>query len=100
MSLRNHDGIDILDVSLKHILKNWIGRSQPPANGRARLLNEAMRTPRRASHPKVSKFSGLVSMTLNENFLQLYLESFKKSPYYSLQPGSMNLNYLNGIIAN
>lgn len=96
MSLpRNQEDTDILDLSLKHTLKNWVSRSKPPVDGKSRLLNLAAGSPLRVSPSKVSKISILISMTLNDNFIQIYLDSFKQTPYYSLQPGSMSMNYTN-----
>ena len=96
MSLpRNQEDTDILDLSLKHTLKNWVSRSKPPVDGRSRLLNDAAGTSRQASPAKMSKISILVSMTLNDNFIQIYRDSFKQIPYYSLQPGAMSMNYTN-----
>jgi hypothetical protein len=92
---RNHEDSDILDLSLKHTLKNWVNRGKPPVDGKARLLNSAARIPQQTSHEKTSRLSILISMTLNESFIQIYLDSFKKTPYYSLQPGAMNMNYTN-----
>jgi hypothetical protein len=99
MSLpRNRVETDILDLSLKHTLKNWVSRSKPPVDGRSRLLNAASGAPARKAAPKMSKLSILISMTLNENFLQIYLDSLKKNPYYSLQPGALTMNYSSGMI--
>jgi hypothetical protein len=97
MSLRKKMEFDSTDLSIKHTLKNWVGRSKPPADGKSRLLKAATQHNRAASHQKVSKLSGLISMTLNEHFNQIYLESFKKNPYYSLQPGSMIMNFTTGM---
>jgi hypothetical protein len=95
MSLRKKMDVDTLDLSLKHTLKNWTNRKHPPEDGKSRLLKSALRV----SRPKESKLSVLISMTLHENFVGIYLDSFKNSPYYSLQPGAIGLNYTNGLIA-
>jgi len=99
MSLRKRMDRDILDLSLKHTLRNWANRSQPPVDGKSTLLKEAINHRRHTSRQRVSKISGLVSMALSENFIEIYLESFKKSPHYSLQPGNIGLNFTNGMIA-
>ncbi len=100
MSLpRNQDETDILDLSLKHILRNWVGRSKSPADCKTYLLNAASGMSRKPSTPKKSKIAILISMTLNDDFLELYLESSRKTPYYSLLPGAMSMNYPNGMFA-
>jgi hypothetical protein len=98
MNLHKRKLTDTLDLRLKHTLKNWTGHSQPPADGKARLLTAAMKASRRATTPKVRKYSGISSMRLNEYFVQVYLESFKETPSFSLQPGAMIMNYPNVII--
>jgi len=40
MSTRNHFD-DLMDLSLRHSLKNLVARKQPPASGRERLLAAA-----------------------------------------------------------
>ena len=99
MNLRKRMDVDIIDLSLKHTLKNWVSRGQPPIDGKASLLSNAMRTSRQATRPKTSKLAGWVSMTLNEDFIEIYFESYKKNPDYSLQPGSFSLNFTSGLIA-
>jgi len=100
MSLRKKMEFDSIDLSLKHTLRNWVGRSQPPADGKSRLLNAAMQNNRAVTQQKASKLSGLISMALNEHFIQVYIESFKKTPYYSLQPGAMIMNFTTGMTVN
>ena len=99
MSLRRKMDDDLIDLGLKHALKNWASRSQPPAGGKARLINAAMHTKKSFSKNRVAKLSGFVSMSLHENFIEIYLESFKNTPYYSLQPGSIGLNFSHGLNA-
>ena len=100
MSLpRNPEEANILDISLRHTLRNWVGRSKPPADGKNRLLKAACEMSRETSKSKVSKIAILISMTLNDDFLQLYLEGSKKNPYYSLFPGTMSVHYHNGLFA-
>jgi hypothetical protein len=98
MNLHKRKLTDTLDLKLAHTLKNWTSNNQSPADGKSRLLNAAMRASRRASTPKARKFSNRSSMRLNEYFVQIYLESFKETPSYSLQPGAMSMNYPNVII--
>lgn len=98
MSLRKKMEFDSIDLSIKHTLKNWVGASQPPADGKSRLLKAASQPNRAVTHPKVSILSGLISMRLNDHFNHLYLERCKETPIYSLQPGAMIMNYPNGII--
>ena len=93
MSSRKNIDFDSLDLSLKRSLKNWVARKQPPANGRARLLHTAAQD----SSPKTSIISGMVYIALNENISELYLERFKTSPLYSLQPGSLVLSSSKGM---
>lgn len=97
--LKNSEETDILDISLRHTLKNWVGCSKPPADGKRRLLAAASTMSRVTSKSKMSKISILISMTLNDDFLQLYLEGSKKNPYYSLFPGTMSIYYHNGLFA-
>jgi hypothetical protein len=99
MSLRKKSVEDLLDLSLRHSLKNWVARSQPPVDGKSRLLKAAMQTSRISPNPKTSKFSGLVSMTLNESFIEIYLDIYKMPLRYSLQPGTIGVNYTNGLVA-
>ena len=93
MSLPKRMDTDTLDLSLKHTLKNWINRSQPPTEGKARLLTSAMQSSKQLSRTKTSKITSFVSMTLNENFLEIYLESFKSTPYNSLRSGAIFANF-------
>ena len=93
MNLPKREDTSTLDLSLKHALKNWANRSQPPQDGKSRLFKAALQTSRQASTPKVSKFSSLISITLHDEFVQIYLEGFRKIPYYDLQPGAMMMNY-------
>ncbi|MCJ7701116.1 MAG: hypothetical protein MUO62_06000 [Anaerolineales bacterium] len=99
MSLPKRMDTDNLDLSLKHTLKNWINRSHSPTEGRERLLNAVVQPSLQPSKPKVSKITGFVSMTLNENFLEIYLERFKSAPYNSLQPGAIYMNFASSVIA-
>jgi hypothetical protein len=99
MILRKKVKFDSIDLSLKHTLKNWVSLSHPPADRKSRLLKAAMQNKQAISQPKVSKLSGLISMSLNEHFNQIYLESFKMNPIYSLQPGAMIMNFTTGMIA-
>jgi len=97
MSLRRKMDAELVDLGLKHALKNWAHRSQPPLDGKARLINAAMQTKKSFSRNRVAKISGFVSMSLHENFIEIYLESFKNIPYYSLQPGGIGLNFSHGL---
>jgi len=96
---KKREDADILDLSMKHAMKNWISRSKPPVDGKSRLLIAAAGSPRQVPPQKMSRISILISMTLHENFLQVYLDSFKETPYYSLQPGAMSMNFPNIMIA-
>ena len=82
-----------LDMSLKCSLKNWVSRKQPPADGRSRLLQAAVQD----STPKISIMSGMVYLALNDNLSELYLERFKISPLYAMQPGSLGLSSSKGM---
>lgn len=99
MSSHRKTDVDLVDLSLRHTLKNWVGRSQPPVDGKSRLINAAFQTRRDFSRKKLSKISGLISMSRQENFIEVYLVSFKISPFYSLQPGSIGLNYSHSVNA-
>jgi hypothetical protein len=99
MSSRKKMDEGIFDLSLRHSLKNWVMRSQPPVDGKSRLLKAAMQTSRPGSNQKFSKISGLVSMTLNESFIEIYLDIYKMPIRYSLKPGTIGLNYTNGLVA-
>lgn len=96
---RNREDTDILDLSLKYTLRNWAGRSKPPFDGKEHLLNAASGISRKASAPKRSKIAVLISINLNEEFLKLYLESSKRTPYYSLLPGALSINFPNSMFA-
>ena len=97
MSLRKRVDADLIDLSLKHTLKNWASRSEPPADSKASLLNAALRAPKRASRSRIDKLTGWVSMSISDNFIEIYFESFKKNPQYSLQPGTIGLNFTGGL---
>ena len=97
MSLRRKVDAELVDLGLKHALKNWAHRSQPPADGKSRLINAAMQTKKSFSKNRVAKISGFISMSLHENFIEIYLVSFKNIPYYSLQPGGIGLNFSHGL---
>ena len=96
---RNSEEVDILDLSLNHTLKNWVGRFNPPADGKSNLLDAASKMSREAPAAKMSRVAILVSMILNEDFLELYLEGSKKTPYYPLFPSTMSVYYPNGLYA-
>ena len=93
MSSLKKEDYPTLDISLKRSLKNWASRMQPPADARARLLQAAAQD----STPKISIFSGMVYIALNDNLNELYLERFKISPLYALQPGSLGLSSSKGM---
>jgi hypothetical protein len=90
---------DLIDLSLKHALKNWASRSPAPVDGKSRLINSALNAKKSFSKNRIAKLSGFVSMSLHENFIEIYLEIFKNTPQYSLQPGSMGLNFSHGLNA-
>lgn len=101
MSLpRNPEEADTLDMSLKHTLRNWVSRSKPPVDGKSRLLQAASGISQQTSENKMSKIAILISMTLNDDFLQLYMESSKTAPYYSLFPGTLSMHHHNGLFAD
>jgi hypothetical protein len=99
--MSSHKKMDegIFDLSLRHSLKNWVMRSQPPVDGKSRLLKAAMQTSRRSSNHKISKISGLISMTLNESFNEIYLDIYKMPQRYSLQPGTLGICCMIGSLA-
>jgi hypothetical protein len=99
MSSHRKTDPELVDLGLKHALKNWVQRNQPPLDGKTRLINSAMGTKRTYARNRVSRISGLASMSMHESFLEIYLASFRITPYYSLQPGSMGLNFSRGVIA-
>lgn len=96
---KNTEEADILDLSLRHTLKNWASRFTPPVNGKSNLLDAASKMSREASKSKMSKMAILISMILDDDFLELYLEGSKKTPYYPLFPSSMSGYYHNGLYA-
>lgn len=97
MSSRRKMDAERIDLGLRHALKNWAHRHQPPVDGKSRLINAAMHTKKSFPKNRVAKISGFISMTLHENFIEIYLESFKNMPYCSLQPGGIGLNFSHGL---
>ena len=93
--MSSHKKVDYptLDLSLRRSLKNWASRMQPPADARERLLQAATQ----GTTPKISIFSGMMYIALNDNLSELYLERFKISPLYALQPGSLGLSSSKGM---
>jgi hypothetical protein len=96
MSSHSTHNKDISDLSLRNSLKNWVAGKHPPANSKTRLLSAAAAAQK--ERPKVSIISGMVYIALNDNFSDLYLQRFKVSPLYSLQPGSLGLNSSKGMV--
>jgi hypothetical protein len=88
--MSSHKKLDnnTLDLSLRRSLKNWVARKQPPEEGKARLLRAAAQE----SSPKASKMTGMMYLAFNDNISDIYLERFRISPLYSLQPGSLGLS--------
>jgi hypothetical protein len=97
-SPKNREDVNTLDLSLKHTLKNWAARSQPPADGKTRLFNAVTQRSFQGTPLEASKFSRWISMTLSERFVEIYLDSFKTAPYFSLQPGGLIINYPNSVL--
>ncbi len=93
MSLRRKMDNELIDLSLKHVLKNWAHRSQPPLDGKSRLINSAMQNKSARSSNSLSKILGWISMSFRVNFNENYLESYKYIPYYSLPPVGIGLNF-------
>jgi hypothetical protein len=78
-SLLNGDIMDTTDLQLRKLLKNWVGKHQPPVNGRARLLERAA-SPR----PNVEKPISLPFVTLPN-------EMFSWATVYSMERGVVAL---------
>ena len=93
MSLRKQANIDMLDISLRQCLKNWVARERPPEMGRERLLQSALKD----SSTRPTKITGLLYLALGDEGGQLYLERFKIFPYYSLQPGGFDWFFASGL---
>ena len=71
--------MDTIDLQLSKSLKNWVARHQPPANGRARLLQHAAfpKTDREKSAPLP--------------FVTLPNEPFSWATVYSMERGMVAL---------
>lgn len=82
------------ELGLKHILKNWSSRQQPPKNGKTRLLKAAAQEP----DPSMSFLSVLIYLAVNDNVSDLYLTRYKTSPVYTVQPGSLGLSTSKGLV--
>ncbi len=93
MSLRKKANLDMLDISLRQCLRNWVARACPPQGGRERLLQSAAKV----SSPRPTKITGLVYLALGDEGGELYLERFKIFPYYSLHPGSLDWTSAGGL---
>lgn len=88
MSLRKHYHMNILDASLGRILKNWVAGRNPPAGGRARLLQTAAL----ASTPKASILFSIVSFFLGGDFIEPHSnDRFLIATTSSFRPGLLGL---------
>jgi len=94
MSSRKQLDDKTLDLCLKHSLKNWSARQQPPKEGKARLLKAAVQD----SNPNMSFLSVMIYLAINDNISDLYLARYKISPVYSIQPGSLGLSSSKGMV--
>ena len=56
MNSHNDQGLNIVDMSLRRVLKNWISRESPPVDTRARLLYRASMRNRRLSQMRLPDF--------------------------------------------
>ncbi len=83
-----------LDITLRRSLKNWVASKQPPPDGKERLLRAA----EQESKPKASFISAMVYIALSDQLGELYLERFRVSPFYSLQPGSISLSSMKSVV--
>lgn len=80
MSLPKNDRISTVDFSLERTLKNWVGRKEPPLDGKAGLLQSAARQ----SLPKISIFSMYITLA-TEHDTELYLYRLKMTDVSSLR---------------
>jgi len=88
MSLRRHYKRDVLDASLGRILKNWMAGKNPPANGRALLLQTAMK----ASTPKAPRISFVISLLFGSDFIDPYSnDCFLIATTFSFKPGLLGV---------
>jgi hypothetical protein len=71
--------MDTTDLQLGKSLKNWVARHQPPANGRARLLQ-------RAAFPKTD-----CEKSAPHQFVTLPNELFSWATVYSMERGVVAL---------
>ena len=94
MSSHNRLNEKTSELGLKHILKNWSSRQQPPKDGKARLLKAAAKEP----DPSMSFLSVLIYLAVNDNVSDLYVTRYKTSPVYTVQPGSLGLSTSKGMV--
>jgi hypothetical protein len=71
--------MDTTDLQLRKLLKNWVGKHQPPANGRVRLLE-------RAASPKED-----LERPTSFQFAEIPSELFSWVTVYSMERGVVAL---------
>jgi hypothetical protein len=79
MNLLDGDIMDTTDLQLRKFLKNWVARHQPPANGHARLLEQA-------AFPKTN-----CKKTTSFEFAAIPNELFSWVTVYSMERGMVAL---------
>lgn len=81
MSLPKMAGQNTIDLSLRRTLQNWVERKQPPADGKARLLQAA-----RSADLYQRRRINFISFVLSERQDPDYVEKIRRTPLYSFQP--------------
>ena len=89
MSLRKKSEMDIIDIGLKHSLKNWAASQHPPADGRSRLLDAVERTTKRTEKSNAASF---FLWALTDDYNDFYLERFKDIRSRFLVTGAISAN--------
>jgi hypothetical protein len=89
MNLHKRREMDIIDIGLKHSLKNWSERQHPPADGKSRLLGSAVRAEKEKEKNKAASF---FLWALNDDYSDFYLERFKDIRSRFLLTGAISAN--------
>ena len=89
MNLRKKKEMDNIDIGLKHSLKNWAARQHPPADGRSRLMEAAVKAEKGAEKTKAASF---FLWALNDDTNFFYMEHLTKVQFKFVMPGAASVN--------
>ena len=78
MSSPKNIDMSLLDLGLKHSLKNWAARNQPPLDGKKQLLIKAAQVSKKGKNRKTfSVIFGLFGVYQSDLFSEIYHERLK-----------------------